>query len=207
MAVLMTATLVPSCAAAPSMPTYAEQEASAFLTLMERIDQAAASSLSFDDFVIRVQSLLNDRLLTRFPAVREVITSLLGRLTDSSSGTLFGLPLDLFNRDGRPGFFVLSFGSYNRLNPRKENTLTVMKDRLSFWHYRSPSRLFEGRTLIIDRDPFSIKQRLQGPQFGFMNGFRGIYIDHESRLSGNSFLFFMGGARHIRAFDLTPLNR
>jgi hypothetical protein len=46
-----------------------------------------------------------------------------------------------------------------------------------------------------------------GPQLGLMKGFKGIYIDIESKLTGNAYVFFMGRVDRIRTFDLTPLSK
>ncbi len=75
------------------------------------------------------------------------------------------------------------------------------------WRYSDASKLLKGRTLIIGRQPFEIHQKMSGPQLGFMKGFKGIYFDFESRLTGDSYVFIMGRAHRIRAFDLTPLSK
>jgi hypothetical protein len=48
---------------------------------------------------------------------------------------------------------------------------------------------------------------MTGPQVGLMSGFKGIYIDHESKLTGDSYVFFIGHAHRIRVFDLTPFSK
>jgi hypothetical protein len=75
------------------------------------------------------------------------------------------------------------------------------------WRYSDTAKLLKGRTLILERQPFGIHQKMLGPQLGFMKGFKGIYIDIESKLTGNAYVFFLGRAHRIRAFDLTPLSK
>jgi hypothetical protein len=75
------------------------------------------------------------------------------------------------------------------------------------WRYSDVSKLLKGRTLILERQPFGVHQKMVGPQIGIMKGFRGIYIDIESKLTGNSYVVFMGIVHRIRTFDLTPLSK
>jgi hypothetical protein len=93
------------------------------------------------------------------------------------------------------------------LNPFKENTVAHLKPGLSMWRYSAASILIKGRTLVLERKPFGIHQKIAGPQLGLMRGFKGIYIDHESKLTANSYIFFMGHAPRIRVFDLTPFSK
>jgi hypothetical protein len=75
------------------------------------------------------------------------------------------------------------------------------------WRYSDTSMILTGRTLVIERQPFEIHQKVKGPQLGLMRCFKGIYLDIESKLTGNSYVFFMGRANRIHAFDLTPLSK
>jgi len=104
----------------------------------------------------------------------------------------------------RPDYFVISYGVYNRLNPMKENSVDRYKRGLSLWHYSDCSKLVDGRTLVLEQQPFGIKQKMTGAQLGLMVGFKGIYLDIESKLTGRSYVFFMGRTERIRVFDLTP---
>jgi len=115
--------------------------------------------------------------------------------------------LDKITSRNRPDYLVISYGAYHRLNPLKENTIARFKEGLSMWRYSDTSMLLKGRTLIIERQPFGIHQKMAGPQLGIMKGFKGIYLDVESKLTGNSYVFFMGRVQRIRAFDLTPLHK
>ena len=83
----------------------------------------------------------------------------------------------------------------------------LFKEGFSMWRYSDTAKLLKGKTLILERHPFGVHQRMMGPQLGIMRGFRGIFLDIESKLTGNSYVFFIGGARRIRAFDLTPLSK
>ncbi len=196
--------------AAPT-PSLSDQEASAAQVLFDRIDQAAASSHSIQEFMGKLREICKSTLLDRFPDLKALFDRIRTFANRNPRFYLFGIPLgsNLGSNLGSAlgsratSHFVLSYGVYHRYNPLRQNSFTFMKDRLSGWHYRS-TNLFKGRTLILNRHPFGIGKRVIGPQVGLLRGFRGIYIDHESKLTGNSYLFFIGNADHVRAFSLTP---
>jgi len=197
---ILTGTL-PALAAVPQSAH--DDENTAIQAFFDHVDTAAATSHSLREFLGKLYDLCCDKTLDRFPLLKDLASRIITLCNKHPLFSLFGLPLGS-GASGRPGHFVISFGVYHRYNPLKQNTLSFMKERISLWHYRSQTNAFKGRTLILDRHPFGIGQRLLGPQVGFMRGFRGVYWDHESKLTGNSYLFFMGNADRIRAFDLTP---
>jgi hypothetical protein len=187
------------------------QEATQIENLMDTIERIAFESTTYSEFTVNLQDLLLKNQTAKFPIVHELIVKILqfflkrGETTESTSYIL-----DLFERiSGKlhPSYFVISYGAYHRLNPRKENSINRFKEGLSMWRYSEASKLLKGRTLIIERHPFEIHQKMKGPQVGFMRGFRGIYLDIESKLTGNAYVFFIGGAQKIRVFDLTPLSK
>ncbi len=199
---ILTGTL-PALAATPTVTK--SDESSAIQAFFDRIDTAAATSHSLREFLDKLYDLCRDKTLAGHPLLQSLADRIRTWCNKNPLYTLFGLPLGSA-LSSKPGHFVISFGTYHRYNPFRHNTLSFIKERLSLWHYRSQNNLFKGRTLILDRHPFGIGQRLQGPQIGLMKGFRGVYWDHESRLTDNSYLFFMGSADRVRAFDLTPFH-
>jgi hypothetical protein len=177
--------------------------------LMDAIEDAAEKATSFENFLELIRDLLNRDNFKAFPLIRDIIERI---LNVSQSKTGFSIRGHSMSSIGDRGIlplrikkhFVISYGVYNRLNPFKDNQIKIQKEGLTFWRYGGTSSLMRGRTLIIERQPFGIKQRIIGPQCGLMAGFRGIYFDMESRLTGNAYSFFMGGTQRIRGFDLSP---
>ena len=184
---------------------------------MDAVEDAAHQATSFDNFLELLRSLFNREDMQRFPILRELLNRLLdlqknsrgfsfrGRsLSDLGNNQLTGLRENKIFPLTAKKHFVLSYGSYNRINPFRNNQVAIQKEGLTYWRYGGTSGLLRGRSLIIERQPFGIKQRVIGSQLGLMTGFRGIFMDIESRLTGNSYAFFMGSAVRIRAFDLSP---
>jgi hypothetical protein len=125
-----------------------------------------------------------------------------------SSGSFIN---NIFNK----GFFndrskeklVISFGSYQKkLFSNKNEKLTIFKQGFASWRYSGKAKFSQGRTIIAEREPFVIKQRLKGSQTGIILGFSGLFIDVESKLTGNSYVFIMGNARRAKVFDLSPFS-
>jgi hypothetical protein len=187
------------------------QETTAIDTFMEKVERIASESHTFSDFVERLQELCQNDELSKFPVVRELVSKILSKLLKEDGLSIAGFNLDdlleKLSLKSRPDYFVISFGAYHRLSPRKENSINRFKERLSMWRYSDASKLLKGRTLILERQPFGIHQKMIGPQIGIMKGFRGIYIDIESKLTGNAYVVFLGSVHRIRAFDLTPLSK
>jgi len=177
---------------------------------MDKVEQIASESTSIQDFFENLKELCSTDEYAAHPVFQDFLQKILNfilknqdsRIADNILQNL----LDKFSIKTHPDYLVLSYGTYDRLNPRKGNSINHFKERLSMWHYSDSSKLLKGRTLIIGRQPFGVHQKMVGPQIGFMKGFKGIYIDYESKITGKSFVFFMGQAHRIRAFDLTPLS-
>ena len=170
--------------------------------LIDRIDNAK----SYAEVFFIIKDSLDSELVDSFPILTDLITAILS--WSLSSRNLFGNALNLGGLTDRSNEkFIISFGSYRKLNPiNKEEKLSIFKQGFAYWHYKGDARLSKGRTLIADRGPFTIKQRVQGKQCGILLGFKGLFIDLESRITGNSYVFIMGNARRARAFDLTPFS-
>ena len=179
--------------------------------LMDKVEHIAAEAHTFPEFVQQLQELCLKNEYIKFPVVQELASKIIQFLTKERTLGASGLNLlnllSVFSSKLSPNYFVISYGAYHRLSPRKENSIDRFKERLSMWRYSDSAKLLKGRTLILERQPFGVRQKMLGPQLGFMRGFRGIYLDIESKLTGNAYVFFMGRVQRIRAFDLTPLSK
>jgi hypothetical protein len=186
------------------------QEAIMIENFMGEIEQIASESQTFNDFIENLQDCCMSTEYKNNTIVREIISNLLQFLI-KERGVLIGGSniyeiLEKLSSKFRSDYFVISYGAYNRLNPLKENSIDLFKMRLSMWRYSKISTLLEGKTLILERHPFGIHQKMIGPQLGFMNGFRGIHLDFESKITGNSYVMFIGRVDRIRVFQLTPIS-
>ncbi len=186
------------------------QEATAIDQFMNEVERLAGNSKSYTEFLQKLKDFCNNNNSDKFPIIRWLLHKIIYYLMSQTELYIRGINVyDLikkFSPNQQPDYFVISYGTYNRLNPIKENSVERFKKGLSMWRYSDSSMLVKGRTLILERQPFGIHQRMTGPQLGLMKGFRGIYLDIESKLTGRSYVFFMGQANRIRAFDLTPLS-
>jgi hypothetical protein len=205
----MATIFLPVSAETTQTSSVAVQETTLIDQFMNDVEQIASESQNSHEFCEKIKDLCLDNKYAHFPVVQECLNKVLCYLGRSQVFSLDGLNLqDLLEKlspNTRPDFFVISYGAYHRLNPLKENSINRFKERLSMWRYSDTSMLLKGRTLILQRQPFGIHQKMIGPQLGFMKGFKGIYIDIESKLTGNSYVFFIGHAHRIHVFDLSPL--
>ncbi|MBN1860374.1 MAG: hypothetical protein JW840_02810 [Candidatus Thermoplasmatota archaeon] len=205
--------MLPASAKTTLVEDLRRQETTVIEQFMNDVERIASESQSFTDFAQKLQNLLLTKNYGKFPIVHEIFSKIVQFLTKTQSSSIAGL--NILNLLGKSSslrlisrsFFVLSYGAYHRLNPRKENSINRFKERLSMWRYSDAARLLKGKTLILERHPFGIHQRVIGPQLGIMRGFKGIYLDIESKLTGNAYVFFIGSARRIHAFDLTPFSK
>jgi hypothetical protein len=192
-------------------------EEQAIERFMDAVEEAAEKAISFENFLEILKRLLNRDDLMAFPILKDLLNRFIDWSKSKRGFSIRGINLsNLGNRDfsglrensifplSAKKHFVMSYGTYNRLNPFRSNQVKLQKEGLTYWRYGGTSSLMRGRSLIIERQPFGIKQRMVGSQLGFMTGFRGIFLDIESRLTGNSYSFIMGSAVRIRAFDLSP---
>jgi hypothetical protein len=190
-----------------------ELEQNAMDKLFEEIESAAYTANNFEEFLEIVRNLYKNLDLETFPILRYILNRILYWAT-AIQGYGFGQNinkiLDNFRiggfRDSLKNNFIFSYGTYKRWNPRKEDELKLFKQGFEFWRYSGKPVLLNSRTIIIERQPFGIKQRVIGSQIGYVFGFRGIYIDRESKLTGNSYRMFIGGANRAKAYDITPFS-
>jgi hypothetical protein len=202
-------------ALSPSINSVEVQETTAVDNFMDKIEQTANESTSINEFFDKLLNLYNGPDFSKFPVVHEILSKLFcylmsesgGSMKDTMIGNLLNRMVDRIPSNARPDYLVISYGVYKRHNPFKDNSVTRFKPGLSTWRYSATSILIKGRTLVLERKPFGIHQKMIGPQLGLMQGFKGIYIDHESKLTGDSYVFFMGHAHRIRVFDLTPFSK
>jgi len=191
-----------------------EQESDAVARLFDEIELAACNAHNYQEFLELIRDLFKNKELGTFPILKYILDKILSWVTTQRELYLGGKNInDFFDRfnlgffkDCSKYYFVFSCGSYNRWNPRKENEIKLFKQGFEFWRYSGESKLFKGRTLIVERHPFGIKQRVMGSQIGVMTGFRGLYIDRESKLTGTAYNLFIGRANRIRALDITPFS-
>ena len=203
--------LSPATAEMTLTESTSSKEARTIENFMNSVEAIAVESQTFSEFMQKLQDLCLSNEYIKFPIVQEFLGKMLQFLTKERALSGSGLNLlDLlgsFSSKLSSNYFVISFGAYHRLNPRKENSINHFKERLSMWRYSDTAKLLKGRTLILERQPFGVHQKMLGPQLGFMKGFKGIYLDIESKLTENSYVFFLGRVHRIRTFDLTPLSK
>lgn len=203
--------LLPVSAQRTSLKEQENHETTAIDAFMNDVECIALESNTFSEFLQKLRSLVFEKDYSKFPIINEIFSKILQYLTKTQGLSIAGINiLDFLGKSSSrlsSNYFVISYGAYHRLNPRKENSVDLFKEGLSMWRYSDTSRLLKGRTLILERHPLGVHQKMMGPQLGIMRGFKGIFLDIESKLTGNSYVFFIGGARRIRAFDLTPLSK
>jgi hypothetical protein len=114
---------------------------------------------------------------------------------------------NLFNFDfiGRRKL-VVSQGMGPNLNLFKDRETAIVKPFTS-WIYSGSNNVLPipSATGVLSINPFRI-QTYMGTQFGFMLRFRGIYINIGQPSSMQSYTFFIGSAKRIVGFELTPLS-
>lgn len=208
---LLLTSLVMVTAQTTQTSSIASQEMTILDTFMNDVEQIASESQNSHEFFEKIKDLCQGNVYATNPMIHDFLQKILSFLVKNQEFSINNMNIqDLLNGfsiNTHPDYLVISFGAYNRLNHRKENSINHFKERLSMWRYSDTSKLLKGRTLIIGRQPFGIHQKMIGPQLGFMKGFKGIYIDIESKMTGDSYVFFMGRAHRIRAFDLTPFSK
>ncbi|KYK20464.1 hypothetical protein AYK25_04695 [Thermoplasmatales archaeon SM1-50] len=208
---LLGVTVLPVSALMTSTEAIKYQETTTIERFMDDAEHIASESQTFGDFIQRVRDLSLTKDYGSYPVIRELFTKILQVIFQNQGIGIAGINLfDLLGSSSSrlsANYFVISYGAYHRLSPRKENSINFFREGFPLWRYSDTARLLKGRTLIFARQPFGIHQKMTGPQIGIMRGFRGIYIDLESKLTGNSYVFFLGGVRRIRAFDLTPFSK
>lgn len=180
--------------------------------LLDDIEQAAKDANDYENFLIRVKNICKTSEIGQLPILQTIISLIIDWIMKERTPLLSGNRIsDLFgsSKDGLFGGsssekFVISRGSYNRLRQRKQNTL--FKQGFAFIHYFGGSNILKDKTMILTRRPFGVKQREVGSHFVLMLGFKGLFLDVESKLTGNAYTFIMGRATRARAFDLRPLS-
>lgn len=101
---------------------------------------------------------------------------------------------------------VISQGIGPDFSPLKDSKTALIKPFTS-WMYIDSNNLLPipSSTGVLSLNPFKIKTFV-GPQFGFMLRFRGIYINIGQPTSMQSYTFFIGTARYVGGFELTPMS-
>ena len=173
--------------------------------LMDKIEKAESDK----EILKLIKDCYSNELFATTPILRDILAKIIdwifSRRSLFSSG---GIISNIFNKerfnDQSKDKFVISFGSYQkRIFSNKDEKLTLFKQGFASWCYSGKAKLSQGRTIIAERKPFGIQQRIIGSQIGIILGFSGLFIDVESKLTGNSYVFIMGNARRAKAFDLS----
>jgi len=189
--------------------TLSDQERISVTSALNRLMDELESAKNFAEIRTIIKDFCSTETIGMFPILIEILKKIIGwtfsqrrfSFADGFIGNIFSNKL--FD-DRSKEKFIISFGSYNKLRPnKKDEKITLFKQGFAFWHYSGKAKLSKGRTMIIERQPFNMKQQLSGAQFGFMTGFKGLYLDLESKLTGNSYVIIMGNAHRARAFGLS----
>jgi hypothetical protein len=183
------------------------QEATIMEKFMDDLERCASESQTFSDFIEKLQNLCLNNEYQNCTIVQEFLSKILPFLIKERGASIGGVNIyDLLGKFSRlrSDYYVISYGAYNRLNPWKKNSIDRFNIGLSMWRYSNTSALLTGRTLVLEQHPFGIHQTMIGPQLGFMKGFKGIHLDIENKLTGNTFMFFVGRVDRIRMFSLSP---
>jgi len=107
-------------------------------------------------------------------------------------------------RPVRINAFVISWGYTNKIFSYRSLGMQMIKP-LTAWYYSGRSdRVLNSYTIILDPYPLGIKV-LTGRQFGYMTNFIGLYIHRSGITAEQSMTYFIGHAKIIRGFDLSPL--
>ena len=176
--------------------------------LMDKIEKAESDK----EILKLIKGCCSNELFATTPILRDILAKIIdwifSRRSLFSSG---GIISNIFNKerfdDRSKEKFVISFGSYQKgIFSKKDEKLTLFKQGFASWRYSGKAKLSQGRTIIAERKPFGIQQRIRGSQIGIILGFSGLFIDVESKLTGNSYVFIMGNARRAKAFDLSPFS-
>lgn len=176
--------------------------------LMDKIEKAESDK----EILKLIKGCCSNELFATTPILRDILMKIIdwifSRRSLFSSGGIIG---NIFNKgrfdDRSKEKFVISFGSYQKgIFSKKDEKLTLFKQGFASWRYSGKAKLSQGRTIIAERKPFGIQQRIRGSQIGIILGFSGLFIDVESKLTGNSYVFIMGNARRAKAFDLSPFS-
>jgi len=174
--------------------------------LMDKIETAD----NYKEILGIIKEFCSTEMFKSLPIVRDILVKILDWVMSRRSLFFNGMDGILGNGilDNKiKNKFVFSFGSYQkRALLKKDERLTLFKQGFAIWRLTDKALLCKGRTLIADRQPFHIKQRVRGSQIGIMFGYSGLFIQAESKLTGNTYVFIMGNARRARSFDLTPFS-
>ena len=198
--------MIPASATCPS-ETLRFRERSLVNLFFEGIASLVENSDNYETFLEKLRDFCDRPEFDGFPILKKIISMILAWIArerifpivggNNNNGLFDKLSGGLF-KGSSSEHFVISRGSYNRLRPNKANTL--FKQGFAFLRYRGGSKLIKDKTLIITRKPFGFKQRVTGTHIVFMTGFRGLFIDIESQLTGNAYTLVMGQAHRARAF-------
>jgi hypothetical protein len=130
--------------------------------------------------------------------LRNLLEKIFGE-DNSLFGRIFGIYSSLKLTRNRG--FVISSGHGIDITPLKTISPKIRK-KLGFWYYNS-NGFNDDKTIIVKPITLSLKT-LTGRQIGIMTGFFGIYLSVSRGFLSSSYKFFIGTAKHINGFDLSP---
>jgi hypothetical protein len=101
---------------------------------------------------------------------------------------------------------IFSQGWGYNFNPLRNNKVDFIKS-IYFWRYTDSANPINmpSSTAILDMDPFQVRTFI-GNQMGLMLGFRGVHIHIDRSYPMGSFTIFLGSARYVGGFEITPLS-
>ena len=101
---------------------------------------------------------------------------------------------------------IFSQGWGYNFNPLKNSKIDFMKS-INFWRYRDSANPIDvpSSTVTLSMDPFKVKT-FMGDQMGFMLRFRGVHIHIARSYPLGSYTIFLGTAKHVGGFEITPLS-
>ena len=167
------------------------------LTTMEKFLPALLEKMqtatSYSELIETVQSFMKEH--GRQPILVLILTLLIKSINFNFKFHQF-LPL-------RQNALIMSWGFTNKILSLGKNKVSMIWP-ITSWYYSGRSNVvLNSRTIIIDPYPFSIKT-LTGRQIGLMTNFIGLYIHRSGNIADKAITFFVGYAKTIRGFDLSP---
>ncbi len=193
------------------------EEVAVFSVLSELSEKIENEAQNFEDIVDIIEEFCQNKMTDRFPIISTILKKILSFVLDRGDWYIGGRNVDLggvftgellekFKRSN-PTKFIISFGTYNCLKIRdKENEFKFSKP-FAFWRYSTRNaKIIRGKTTIISRTyepthPLDFNKKI-GPQLGFMRNFRGLYLDIQSKLTGNYYTIILGRAQGARVLGL-----
>lgn len=171
------------------------EEQTAMDSFIPVLFEKMSTATSYNDLITTVGSLIKE--YGRHPLLVLILTLIIKAIQLNYKAHQL-LPI-------RKSAFVMSMGFTHKLLSFGKNKINVMRP-ITTWYYSGRSNvMLNSRTLIVDPYPFSIRM-LDGRQIGLMTDFIGLYIHLTGSLTEKAKTFFVGHAKTIRGYDLSPIH-